>query len=248
MSKESFNQKLPTLEQIPAEKIETPNMPVAIAIQEAADLAEWAKDDKDTLVKSGLDWTLVEDLPIRTDATRYAESVWSKESISQEEAAKLWSEKGPEGFALRDELVHHFFHGFHNNQELTMKVREIAEGGSNADMVQDLSDLAVLGNANMALLQNTLMDPADLERAAPLADELSDILARANGERNNPEKSKQVRDRAYTHMKQAVDEIRRIGQYAFYRNDGRRKGYVSRYFRMANRRLRNQVDSSQTNP
>ena len=32
-------------------------------------------------------------------------------------------------------------------------------------------------------------------------------------------------------MKQAVDEIRRHGQYVFWRNEARKKGYVSRYYR-----------------
>ena len=32
-------------------------------------------------------------------------------------------------------------------------------------------------------------------------------------------------------MKQAVDEIRRNGQYTFWRTEERKKGYVSKYFK-----------------
>jgi len=40
-----------------------------------------------------------------------------------------------------------------------------------------------------------------------------------------------VRDQAYTHLKQAVDAVRACGQYLFWRNDERLKGYASRYLR-----------------
>ena len=42
-----------------------------------------------------------------------------------------------------------------------------------------------------------------------------------------------MRDKAYTHLKQAVDEVRECGHYVFWRNEARLKGYSSRYFRKA---------------
>ncbi|MCH9008526.1 hypothetical protein IIA29_11070, partial [candidate division KSB1 bacterium] len=42
-----------------------------------------------------------------------------------------------------------------------------------------------------------------------------------------------MRDKAYTHLKQAVDQVRECGQYVFWRNEARLKGYGSRYFRKA---------------
>lgn len=38
-----------------------------------------------------------------------------------------------------------------------------------------------------------------------------------------------TRDKAYTFMKMAVDEIRRHGQYVFWKNAQRHKGYISKY-------------------
>ena len=34
-----------------------------------------------------------------------------------------------------------------------------------------------------------------------------------------------MRDKAYTHLKQAVDQVRECGQYVFWRNEARLKGY-----------------------
>ena len=42
---------------------------------------------------------------------------------------------------------------------------------------------------------------------------------------------KRIRDQAYTHLKEAVDALRRCGQFVFWKNEDRRKGYTSQYNR-----------------
>ena len=70
-------------------------------------------------------------------------------------------------------------------------------------MIQDLSDLSVLGKANQPL------------------------LAAMNGERAENNSAKTIRDKAYTLLKKAVDEIREAGKYVFWKNPDRLKGYYS---------------------
>jgi len=52
-----------------------------------------------------------------------------------------------------------------------------------------------------------------------------------NGERMNDSQLRVTRDKAYTYLKQAMDEIRRVGQYIFWRNDELQRGYTSKYIR-----------------
>ncbi|MCX6580051.1 MAG: hypothetical protein NT166_07690 [Candidatus Aminicenantes bacterium] len=47
---------------------------------------------------------------------------------------------------------------------------------------------------------------------------------------------KRIRDQAYTYLKEAVDEIRRTGQYVFRRNKERYIGYISMHLRHAKSR------------
>lgn len=229
MAKTEFDLKKDEIEAIPAEKVKYPNIPVDAALQEAEDLNVWCQQDKDMLVKGGLDWSLVEDLPLRISSCRYVQSEWNKEYLSVENAQREWAEKSPAAFKLRDELVHHFKHAFYNRADLAARVKKIAEGNSNADMIQDLSDLAVLGKANEELFTNTLMELSMLDEAATTADSLSIVLANANGEKLKDNEKRILRDKAYVFMKEAVDEIRRVGQYVFWRDEIRRKGYISRY-------------------
>lgn len=229
MSKANFDEKLPEITAIPTEDVKQPNMPIGEAVQEAENLSAWAEEDKAALTKAGLDWALVEDLPIRAGACRYAQSIWARESQSREEAQQEWKEKSPEAFALRDELLHHFTFAFRKRPDLITRVQAIREGGSSADMLQDLSDLNVLGQENKDLLKAIGLDLKLLNTAAQTADELSALLAKANGEVSEDDDAKELRDRAYTYMKLAVDEIRNTGQYVFWRDEDRKKGYVSSY-------------------
>jgi hypothetical protein len=91
MSKEIFEQKKKAIEAINISEVMSPNMPVAIAIQEAADLCAWCADDKKQLTATGLDWALVDDLPMRIQALRYIQSEWQKMFQSREEAQKEWA-------------------------------------------------------------------------------------------------------------------------------------------------------------
>jgi hypothetical protein len=58
---------------------------------------------------------------------------------------------------------------------------------------------------------------------------LADLLSRATSERGDNNQARVTRDKAYTLLKQALDEIRECGQYVFWRNPQRLKGYVSQY-------------------
>ena len=139
--------------------------------------------------------------------------------------------RGRLDFDFRDQLLHDFTFAYRKTPELLAKVQTIRDGNSNADMLQDHSDLNVLGKKNPDPLTKIGFDLTDLDRAAEVADELSAVLALANGEEGDDVDAKELRDKAYTFMKMAVDEIRNTGQYVFWRDEDRKKGYVSLYFR-----------------
>lgn len=230
MSKQDFKDLQAPIEAMKPENVKGPNMPVHAAVQEAEDLFQWCQPDQELLEKAGLDWQFVTELPARAGACRYAQAIWQRDSQTMEEAEKEWKEKSDEAFDLRDVLVHHFFHAFRKHTDLLNKVRAIAEGGSNADMIQDLKDLYHLGNANKSLLDAISFDWSQLDQAREWSDYLAVVLAKTNGERFDTSESKTVRDKAFTFLKQAVDEIRLHGQYIFWRNDERKRGYISRYY------------------
>lgn len=227
----NFEDKKAAIAAVKNEDVQIPYMPVKEYLQEAEDLHQWALHDKDALLGAGLDEAVLNDLPVLTGATRHAEALWAKEVNMQQEARREWNVAGPEGYELRDGLLHSFRYAFRKRPDLINRVRAIDEDTGHPDMIQDLQNLAVLGKANPQLLEAINMDLSLLDKAAETSDSLAETLAIANGERYTMNEAKLTRDKAYTLLKAAVDEVRECGKYVFWRNDDRLVGYASQYNR-----------------
>lgn len=231
MSTSSYEAKLPQIQAITGDAIKKPNMPVKIFLQEAENLFHWAQQDQAALKKARLDWALVEDLPTLAGALREAESRWSQERHSREDAMRLWDVESPQAYALRDQLLRAMRYAYRRDETLLRRVSEITAGSGHADMIQDLNDIATLGRQHSAPLVDIDLDLAELQRAADTAGRMADLLAQVNGERSADNTARVVRDQAYTLLKQAVDEVRACGQYVFWDSESRRLGYHSDYLR-----------------
>ncbi|WP_378174920.1 hypothetical protein [Aquimarina sp. SS2-1] len=232
MSKENYDAKVAQLQALPQEQVERPKNPINIYLQEAEDQYVWLQEDLPELTAKGLDQaTFVDDLPIRTGAARHAQSVWMKERYGREEAAKKWKEESPKAYEFRDDLLADFRFAYRKRADLLGRVKAISEGTGDADMIQDLSDISVLGKANTEELTAINFDLTQLDEAERKSNDFADLLAEVNGSRLDNSKAREMRDRAYTHLKEAMDEIRETGKYVFRKNPERYKGYVSRYKR-----------------
>ncbi|MDN3670787.1 hypothetical protein QWY93_15810 [Echinicola jeungdonensis] len=235
MSKENYESCLEDLNDIPNEEVREPAIPVDIYVQEAADLAVWVEDEKEAMKKAGMDWKLAVRLPELAGTLRYAQSLWMKEFNTQEEARRKWELKSPEAFELKNDLEADCRFAFRKRPDLLAKVQQVEDGTSHADMVQDLSDLAALGNANLSLLQAIGVSVEKLQMAEASASEMSKFLAQMNGESATNNEAKIIRDKAYTLLKRAVDEVRDTGKYVFRKNPEKLKGFTSAYYRKLNR-------------
>ncbi|MGD9899145.1 MAG: hypothetical protein AB7T22_08460 [Calditrichaceae bacterium] len=238
-----FAAKQTEIEAIPDEVTKSPNMPMDVYLQEAENTYQWCQADKEKLIAAGLDWTLVEDLPTRTGATRQAESLWFTDRFNREEAERLWQEKSPAAYDLRDQLLHDFHFAYRKLPELASRVSKIAEGNSHADMIQDLNDLAELGKANSEPLTKISFDLTLLDTAAATSDEMAELLSLAATDRVDNNETRVTRDKAYTYLKEAMDDIRECGQYVFWRDDQRFKGYVSQYAKRYNKNRKSDQES-----
>ena len=224
-----YNELLPVLKNMKPADVLTPNIPIDVFVQEAENLYHWCLDDQQALTKAGLGWNLVTTLPVRAGACREAQSLRNKERNTRQDAEQAWKEEAPAAFDLRDQLLHDFRFAFRKSEGLLKRVDEIVLGDTNSDMVQDLNDLATLGKANSGLLTPISFDLTRLDLAADLSDRMGDLLGATNGERKEVSETMQIRDKAYTYLKLAVDEIRECGKFAFWRNPDRMKGYISNY-------------------
>ena len=241
---DDYNAKLEAFTAIPDEKVQTPTVPVDVFLQEAENLHHWSLDDFNALKVVGITLEMINDLPVRAGACREAQSVWNKDYRSQQEAQKEWAEQSPEAYEFRNDLLASLRFAYRNDDALLSRVSAITDGSGHADMIQDLNDIAVLGRENPDPLTAIGFDLTQFDLAATRADELADLLAEANGDKADPNKSKIIRDKAYTYLKDLVDEIREAGKYVFRNNKNRLKGYSSEYWRKLHRKQSNNQDNA----
>lgn len=241
---ENYNAQLNAAKAMKRDEIKRPGIPVDAFIQEAEDLVSIAKRDKQALTAASLAANYVEETTISIEALRQAQSVWERDSKIKNDANEKWAELGPKGFEFRNELLHSFRYAFRKDRKSMEVVTRISEGYSNADMVQDLSDLATLGRSNIPALEAIKFDITLLSKAESMSVELGRILGDANGERFNTTEEKLIRDAMYTILKKQVEEIRACGRYVFWKDPEKYKNYISKYSRnLRKKRERDDNDS-----
>lgn len=216
-------------QKLPADQVLTPRIPIGIYLQEAENLNQVALADMTKLIGAGLTEKVIANIQLYAGACREAQSIWNREYNARQVAEQQWAEQMPLGYDLRDKLAHAFGYAFRADEALMKKVHAIRAGRGHADMIQDLSDIAVLGRANQHLLDAIHFDAKELDIAADLSSALASLFAQANGERLSENNSKQMRDRMYTLLKHAVDEVYSCGRYLFWNDEKRLKLYRSAY-------------------
>lgn len=228
MSVVELNTLMASLQNIPVAHIKKPTMPIENFIQEAENLYSWCQNDKDEFSTIGITEEFIEELIPRAGALRQAESNWSNKRFTKKDAQRIWIAESQDAYELRAQLLHHFHFAYRQIPDLANRVSEISDGNSHADMIQDLSDLAVLGTQHSEHLTSINVDLDLLNQASETADRLSEVWATANAE-DTSNGTNEIRNRAYTYLKEVVDEIRTAGQYLFWRDKERLEGYSSAY-------------------
>ncbi len=238
-----YDEKLTEISSISDEQVKVPSsIPVDNYVQEAENLYAWCQEDQTQLTAKGLDWTMVEDMVARSGALSRAQALWAQERNSREEAERLWRERSPLAYKLRDDLLRDFRFAYRKDEDIIKKVRIVSEGGSNADMIQDLNDLVALGEKHPDPLAAINFDMTLLDQADQMADEIASLYAGAIVERAEYSEAKKIRDKAYTYLKEAVDELYAFGRYVFRENDERLFGYRSNYLRRSRSRQKPEVE------
>jgi hypothetical protein len=229
-----YNERLEDINAVPDSEIMDITIPPSRLVGEAETLFNFAETDKEILVRSGLDPELIARLKSASGALRYSCGQLAKALKSEGEINAQWKTESQKGSKLRDELVHHFLFAYRDNAEVLSMVRMATKGYTNDDKIQHLVNLSAIGNEYRKELENVGFDFSLLDEASKMSALLGDILGKikatgTDGVDGNA--ARLIRDKAYTYLKNIMDEIRRHGKYVFYRNQERLRGYTSAYNR-----------------
>ena len=217
-----------SLEAIPLNEVKRPIIPVDVFIQEAHNLYVWIRADLTKLYAAGVDKSLVESLSDRIDALQLAQSEWIKYRESRKTILLNQKKVRAEALQVKNDLVAALRFAFREDDDVQRSVNDIMKGASNADLVQDLSDLAVLAKSHTHGLEAIGFEIKKIKLASGLVSKLANATALWNVERMSTE-AKELRDRAYTHLLEAVHIIRVTGRFVFRDDKVRITGYRHRY-------------------
>ncbi|WP_321290253.1 hypothetical protein [uncultured Sunxiuqinia sp.] len=213
------------IENLPESQVKLPKQPVDEFVASSETLAVEAAEDRDALAGAGMDLTIIDDVPPLSGALRHCQALWMSEYRARQEVQKQWNEQSPLAYELRDRLLHDFSFAYRNDDDINKKVMRIREGGSHSDMVQDLVELATLGEKYPEQLTAINFNLTRLDQARTLSETMADLLAAANGSNDETNATKLQRDKAYTLLANKVSTIREYGRYVFWKDDDKRARY-----------------------
>lgn len=237
MSKALYEQEIAAIRSIPDDAIQKPgSIPILIYIQEAENLYNWSQGDKEILTAKGLKWSFVDSIPARAGALREAQSKWVAARNTHENSEKIWSIEAPQAKQLRNELLSAMKFAYRKDSTFKGRLSVFKTGGSYARIIQNLNDLAVIAGENTGPLQEINYDLSNLELAASTSTKMAALLAAVTTERAYCTTVSKIRDQAYTHLKESVDEICSFGRYIFRKNEAKYKRYTCEYSRQIRKR------------
>ena len=228
-SEEAYRQHYNAFMAIPDEEVTYCNIPIEVGVAEATQLGVVSAEDRGTLLGVGLDPEYVDTLPSRAGAFAFAAARYQSMTASDPRAVKQWKALSPKGYEVQKYLIRHLGFAYRKDKDLTKAVAKIREGRGHKDMVLDLLALSILAEENPApLSMMPVFDTAKPVEAKQLHNTLSDLLARSTIDPKEVAEAKKTYDRAYTYYKQAADEVKEHGRFAFDGTD-RYASYVSKY-------------------
>jgi len=227
---DDFNRLKPHLLSIKKNEVCNPNMPVDTYIQEAQDTYYWCNIDRGELATAGLNLTLIDDILTRSEALQYCQSIWVQEHDKIVDNESQLKELSQLAFTLRNELVQFYHLTFLDNSKLLEQIDQASVGYTNTDLIHDLIRLVQIGRSNTEILKQAYLDLTILDIATTYAENLELLLDKLNEVKFTSKPTKEIRDRAFTYLKQAVDGIRATGQLIFWRNQEKAQHYSSAYF------------------
>lgn len=216
MSAEHLETLLPTLHMLDPADVDAPSLPIAVALQEAVDLAKVVEqpETRERLLAVGLHVETLDQLPISIGAAREAQARW----VLVRDGAKSPQQTALEaqGARLRTRVARACRWNLRGRPQATATLEAILAGDGLPDLIQDLLDLAGLVEAQPdAFANDSTFDPvAAAADARAVAHSISEGLSEARADQAKRD-AKLLRDRAYTHLDDQVSSIRAAGRYAF---------------------------------
>ena len=213
----ALNDKRAELNAIPADKVKKPPYPPDSLVGEGNALYNVCVRYRTELNEVGIDDAVIDDLPVRSQAVAGAQGARVLVPDTKRSAEEVEAETA--AFELRNDIYAAGRYATRSNVEAQEALDKISEGTGHDDLVQDLKDLALFCTAYSVELKAIKLDPEEQRKAAmALAAKFEGYLAERRGATELQRQATDLRNRAVTHLWEAISTIRAAGCYRFRHN------------------------------
>ncbi len=246
-AQEFYEKNLPIIQSINDNDIVGLSMPQEQAATESEQLLLVATNHKDLLTARGLNPVFIDTLEERAGTFAYAAVNFDINTKKVSVFKELWNEKSDIAYNLRRKIINEFDFAFRKNNEAIENLKEVKKGRGDKDMVLDLLAVYALGKKFPSELEAISFDLTLLEQAKTLHEEVSEAYAEAMIYDDAINEARVIRDKAYTWLKEAMDEIREYGKFVFQDDPEKQKNYFSEYFtNIGKDSSKNRIGNSET--
>lgn len=210
-------------------KFSPPTMPIEETVGEGNRVTILIREDRPKLERSDIDFNYLDSFEARAGALSWSAAQVTTYVDMQSTAKKEWDVLKPEANIVRKKFLKALKRACRKNSELAAAVERIIAGQGNLDWVLDFLSMHKLGKEVRELLIKVNADLSLIDRCAELHTQLQDILSRMTIDPKKLNEAKTIFYKAWTYLKEALDEVYEAGQYVFDEDDPRHSLYYSDY-------------------
>lgn len=236
MNHNDFQTVLPALKALDSDRVVSPTMPVPFFLQEAENLSTWMRGDIAALKEAGLEDEVLDGFQARIGALREAQSEWVSRRHTKEEAQVAYDAQSVGAFKMLNDALVHMRFAYRRRPDVLCRLPLPSDRRTDEERFQLMNDLAVVGRENIEPLEACGFDVSRLAQMAQLSDMMANLCSCSAEERRKGRGAKLMRDRAFTWLKEAMDEVRETARFVFREDPERLDGYRSEYVRRKNAR------------
>lgn len=127
-------------------------------------------------------------------------------------------------------------YAFYGDKDLVKAVEYIKKGDSDADYAMDLATIAGFAEKYSQKLIDSGCDMKHVEVIKEYQYKYGELIAKCTVEEGEKNLLGTARDKAFTFLVVAIEEVRRAARHAFWNDKKRLRGYASEYFRKSTRK------------
>ncbi len=210
-------------------KYTIPSMPPEEAVGEASRVNVLIKEDRANLDRSGTEPHYLDSFEARAGAMSWSAAQMITCINTESTAKKEWVAMQSEVEKVRKGLLKALTRALRKDKDLSDAVKRIKERKGNLDQVFDFLSMSKLAQENKEKLQAVYADLSLIERSSELYIKLSDIYSRMVIDPKKLDEAKVIYYKAWTYLKEALDEVYEAGRYVFDEDDPRHALYYSDY-------------------